>query len=111
MAGLTWKNHVEAPLIERFQGRAAAPVAAGRTIGGRELQDTDLKADVALRFEPLPRIPLLLLFWEQEPGENDPAEIKLLFGETIVAHLDIESILFLSERVKDLLLENDGQTH
>jgi hypothetical protein len=40
-----------------------------------------------------------------------PAEIKLLFDETIVVHLDIESILFLSERVKDLLLENDGEIH
>lgn len=101
------KNHVESPLIERFRGRTAALAGAGRAIGGEQLREADLEADTVLRFRPLPRIPVLLLFWDEEPEENYPAEVKLLFDETIVDHLDIESILFLSERIKDLLLEND----
>lgn len=31
------------------------------------------------------------------------AEVKLLFDETIVEHLDVESIMFLSERLRQLL--------
>jgi len=30
-------------------------------------------------------------------------EIKLMFDETVTEHLDIESIMFLSERLKELL--------
>jgi hypothetical protein len=45
----------------------------------------------------------MLLFWDEEPDEGYSAEIKLLFDETIVEHLDIESIMFLSERITQLL--------
>ncbi len=97
------KKHVEAPLIERFSGKAGKLLDAGLVIGGKPVEDNSIKADVALRFDPLPRVPVMLLFWDEEPGEGYGAEIKLLFDETIVDHLDIESIMFLSERIAQML--------
>ncbi|MCF8105582.1 MAG: DUF3786 domain-containing protein [Desulfohalobiaceae bacterium] len=58
-------------------------------------------AEAALLFQPLPRVPVLLVFWDRE--EEFEAEARLLFDETVTEHLDIESILFLSERLTELL--------
>jgi hypothetical protein len=45
----------------------------------------------------------MLNFWDEDISDTFEAEAKLLFDETIVEHLDIESIIFLSERIKQLL--------
>jgi hypothetical protein len=60
-------------------------------------------ADAAFVFTPLPRVPVALLFWDEDPAEGFSAEVSLLFDETVLEHLDIESILFLSERLQELL--------
>lgn len=97
------KRHVEEPLIRRFQGRAQELLEAGKALGGEDKTGQGIEADVALQFQPLPRIPVMLLFWDEDPAEDYGAQAKLLFDETIVDHLDIESILFLSERIRQLL--------
>jgi hypothetical protein len=45
----------------------------------------------------------MLLFWDHDPDEGYDADAKLLFDETAPEHLDIESLLFLSERIRQLL--------
>jgi hypothetical protein len=44
-----------------------------------------------------------LTFWDEVQSDGFPAEVKLLFDRTVTEHLDIESILFLSERLRQLL--------
>lgn len=97
------KKHVEAPLIERFAGKAAELLKAGEAAGAKVVNDGGIEANVAMLFNPLPRVPVMLLFWDEEQGEDYGAEVKLLFDKTVVDHLDIESIMFLSERIKQLL--------
>ncbi len=53
---------------------------------------------------PLPRIPVKIIFWDELPGDGIEPDIKFLFDQTITEHLDIESTLFLSERIKQLLM-------
>jgi len=60
-------------------------------------------ADLALFFTPLPRVPVMIVFWDEEQKDGFEARVRLLFDETITDHLDIESILFLSERLMELL--------
>jgi hypothetical protein len=105
------QDNVEAPLIERFKGRSHELMAAGTDLGAVDSKEAYPSADVALLFSPLPRIPVLLLFWDEEEAEGFEARVKLLFDETIVEHLDIESILFLSERLRQLLCgeEEEGE--
>jgi hypothetical protein len=64
------------------------------------------KADVAVLFNPLPKVPVMLMFWDEVASDGFEAQVKLLFDETVTDHLDIESIMFLSDRLKDLLIEN-----
>ncbi len=98
------KTHVEAPLAERFAGCPGQLAAAALRIGGKDVSARTQSADQAFRFTPLPRIPLMLLFWDGDDSAGFDAEIKLAFDETITEHLDIESILFLSEHIAKLLL-------
>ena len=99
------RSNVEVPLIHHFAGRSSELIAAGRSIGGEVIQDTDAGADVRLLFRPLPRIPVMVQFWDADSQEAFGAEVKFLFDETITEHLDIESILFLSERLMQLLCD------
>jgi len=102
------REHVEIPLVKRFKGKPDELRKAARSLGGMEIKDQKLSADVALLFRPLPRVPVLLLFWDEEEEETFDAQVKLLFDETITEHLDLESIIFLSERLRELLCGEDG---
>jgi hypothetical protein len=96
-------SHVEEPLITRFRGRVEELLEAGKELGGEDISGRNSEVDAAMIFRPLPRIPVMLLFWDEDPMEGYPARAKLLFDENIIEHMDIESILFLSERLRQLL--------
>jgi len=99
------KEHVEKPLIQRFKGNPGELLTAAKQLGGIDMTDEIPSADLALFFRPLPRIPLMLMFWDEDLKDDFDAEVKLLFDESILDHLDIESIMFLSERLRQLLGE------
>ena len=101
------KEHVENPITDKFKGKVNELVKISKTIGGEEINDENNSADTILLFKPLPRIPLMLLFWDEDLKDGFEAKVKVLFDETIVDHLDIESIMFLSERLRQLLCTND----
>ncbi len=59
-------------------------------------------ADLACRFQGLPKVPLLLLVWE---GDQDfPPRARLLMDETVAEHLDADSLLVLAELMTDKIL-------
>ena len=101
------KEHVENPITEKFKGKVDELVKISKTIGGEEINDENNSADAILLFKALPRIPLMLFFWDEDLEDGFEAKVKVLFDETIVDHLDIESIMFLSERLRQLLCGND----
>ena len=61
-------------------------------------------ADLQLVFHPLPKVPVLLLFWEADPEEDFPAQVHFLFDGNISDFLDLESLLFLVEQLADRLM-------
>lgn len=95
------RSHVEEPLVQKFAGNMQGLVKASKSLGGIDMSDENPSADIAFYFKVLPKIPVMLMFWDTE--ESFDAKAKLLFDETITEHLDIESILFLSERLRQLL--------
>ena len=98
------RSHVEAPLAKRFAGRRDELAAAAKRIGAADATAEAESADLAFRFLPLPRVPVMLLFWDGDRDSGFAAEIKLAFDETVTEHLDIESIMFLSEHLAKRLL-------
>ena len=101
------KEHVEKPLIKRFKAKSNELLTAAEQLGGDDMTDEIRSADLALLFRPLPRIPVMLMFWDEDLDDDFDAEVKLLFDESILDHLDIESIMFLSERLRQLLCEDE----
>ena len=78
---------------------------AAERIGGVNVTTEAESADLAFLFQALPRIPVMLLFWDADTDSGFEAEVKLVFDETITEHLDIESIMFLSEHITNLLMD------
>lgn len=104
------RAHVEAPLTNRFQAKAQELRRCGASLGAEDLTEQEGNADAVLLFRPLPKIPVILRFWDAEPEEGFEARAHLLFDETITEHLDVESIMFLSERIRELLCDTaDGK--
>ncbi|MBT3312026.1 MAG: DUF3786 domain-containing protein [Desulfobacterales bacterium] len=103
-------DHVELPLIERFKRKTEELIEKATEIGGIIKKDKDQSSGISILFCPLPKVPIKLMFWDISINDDfgnvdfDP-EVKLLFDETIIEHLDIESIMFLSERLKQLLCD------
>lgn len=100
---VSMKSTVEEPLIARFSGRTDELRRRALELGAQPMPAQGGSADVAVVFTPLPRVPVALLFWDAAPGDEVEAQAKLMFDATVVEHLDIESIVFLSERLRHLL--------
>jgi hypothetical protein len=100
----TIKSQVEIPLARHFTGSPGALKDAAKAVSGTEITGKESSADLVLVFKPLPRIPLMLQFWDEDPGEGFGADARVLFDKTISEHLDVESILFLCEHLRDLLI-------
>lgn len=67
--------------------------------------DQQGSADAALVFPVLPRLPLYVLFWEEDREDGFPARVKILFDERVLDFLDLESLVFTAERLADRLAE------
>ncbi|MEJ2658172.1 MAG: DUF3786 domain-containing protein [Desulfobacterales bacterium] len=98
-------EHVETPLTKRFKSNPDELFSIAGLLGGINVTSETNSAELALLFRVLPRVPVMLMFWDEDKDEGFEAQAKLLFDETIVEHLDIESIMFLSERLSQLLCE------
>lgn len=86
-----------------FAGAGPALEAAAASIGGIPVEPGP--ADRAFRIQALPRLPLLLLFWEQE--REFPARASLLVDRSALSYLDQEALLFTAEAVVGRLLGED----
>lgn len=98
---ISMNDHVEAPLKKAFAGKMEKLATACSAVGGKNVKDNFDSGDLAFEFTAFPKVPVTLLFWDTEEGFE--ADVKLLFDETVVDHLDIESIMFLSEHLVKLL--------
>lgn len=87
-----------------FAGRLEALGRRGRDLGGQAAQVAE-DADLSLVFRPLPRVPVLFLFWEADPAEDFPSQARFLFDASVGAYLDLESLLFLVEGLIERLEE------
>lgn len=96
-------ERLQSQLAEAFAGRLAVLEERARTLGG-EFATVGEDADLTLVFHPLPRVPILLLYWEADPDEDFPAQARFLFDASVAAYLDLESLLFLVEGLMERLM-------
>lgn len=98
------RSNIIEPLVKAFSGRLDTLAEKALKAGGENRTGGEHNADLAFYFKPLPRVPLMLLFWDAAEDDGMEAAAKILMDETISGHLDIESMLFLCEHLVGLLL-------
>ncbi|MBN2809101.1 MAG: DUF3786 domain-containing protein [Deltaproteobacteria bacterium] len=69
-----------------------------------EFPALESNAEVAAVIYPLPMIPFQLLFWDAAAEDGFSAQVKILFDETVLDYLDIESLVFLGENLAQRLI-------
>ena len=87
-----------------FEGRPEDLERAARVLGARPADEAS--AHAAFVFEALPRVPLLLLFWDRE--EEFPARAVLLLDRHVLDYLDQEALVFLAEAFSERLCRAGG---
>lgn len=90
---------VEGPLSRGLAGRLD-PL---RDWGARNARPLDLPGDVALAWDVLPRVPLLIIF--NEADEEFPASARVLFDASAPCYLPTEDLSVLAEIAAARLLE------
>jgi hypothetical protein len=92
-------------LVRHFSGRLDQLKDACQRLEGRP-GDLEVSYQLALRFKALPRIPILLLFNDED--EEFPAQCSLLFQKKAEGYLDMECLAILGWALTDTLLQATG---
>jgi len=102
----TLDTYCQKRLGERFTGRPGRLRELCQALDGR-IEQEGQNADVAVVVPVLPRVPHLVLFWDEEPEDGFAASTKILFDHKVMDFLDLESLVFAAERLADRLAEMD----
>jgi len=89
-----------ARVARAFEGDPAGLERGVLALGGRPSGTGS--ADLAYVLAVLPRVPVLLLFWDQE--EEFPARASFLLDGNVLDYLDLEALLFVGEALAGRLL-------
>lgn len=93
-------NAVQGEVARSFSGNITALESACRHLGGIPVED-DWAYQIKYRFSALPRVPVYLLFNDEEEGF--PAQCTILFVRRAEAFLDMESVAMLAGSLSHLL--------
>lgn len=97
-------NSIERRIAAFFSGKTAGLHAAARVLGGRPAP-IDLTADFSGCFDPLPRVPVLLVF--NDADEDFAARCTLLFEKRAAGFLDMECLAMVGGLLADGLTGED----
>jgi len=92
-----------ARIATAFAGRKDELAHAALALGAERAQAQP--AEVAYLLPALPRVPVLLLFWDGD--EEFPARASLLLDRDVLDYLDQEALVFLAEALVARLLGQD----
>jgi len=84
-----FSNTVTRPLAETFTGRVTELETAGSRMGGYAPSE-EFPYDLCMQFDALPKVPLLLLFNDQD--DEFPAQCGVLFEKRTEKFIDMECL-------------------
>jgi hypothetical protein len=96
--------NAEDRIARYFSGKARELENAAVKLEGESYKDFQT-GDVCYTIQALPRIPLLLVFYDKD--EDFPSSCKLLFDRSAPVWLDMECLAVLGWIVAELLIRND----
>lgn len=100
-----FQNNTEKAIAKNFAGRLETLKRACLQLDGKD-PGLDWDYQLSMKFDPLPRIPILLLF--NDADEEFPAQCLLLFERRAEKYLDMESMAILAWLLTDYLNQSLG---
>ncbi|MBW1650216.1 MAG: DUF3786 domain-containing protein [Deltaproteobacteria bacterium] len=88
-----FKDNAECAIAKHFSNNLSALKTAGKKLGGVLCPNIDAAYDLKLKFNPLPKIPIYILYNEAE--EAFPAQCVILFEQSAQTYLDAECLAIL----------------
>ncbi len=84
-----FQNTVERPIADTFSQNLAMLEKRSHNLGGQAFA-TDVSCQLAMRFNALPKVPVVLLFHDAD--EEFPAKATVLFQKNASSYLDMECL-------------------
>lgn len=84
-----FRNTVEVPIARYFENNLQELERRCRYLGG-ETFDTEVSCQLAMKFQALPKVPVILLF--NDADEEFPAQAMLLLQKNASSYLDMECL-------------------
>ncbi len=101
----TLRVYCEERIASHFSGQEALLRHCAVRMDGTLEEKMETSCSAALQIKVLPNLAMVLLFWDQEPADGFPARVKVLYDRNVLSVLDIESLVFASERLAERLME------
>lgn len=101
----TLRVYCEERIAAHFCGREALLRESVGRIDAVPRGDLEQGCSAAFQIGVLPRLSICLLFWDEDRDDGFPARVKVLYDLNVLAVLDIESLVFASERMAERLVE------
>ncbi len=99
-----FKNYVENQVARKFKGRLKELEEAARTLGGTPSNVGS--GDLSFEFKLLPKVPLLLIFWDGD--EELDAGCVILFDKNSIEYLDEECLAVSGWILAEELIKTGG---
>ncbi len=99
----TLRVYCEERIASQFCGKEALLRECAGRIDAVPRVDLEQSCTAAFQVAVLPRLPIVLLFWDEEREEGFPSRVKVLYDQNVLSVLDIESLVFASERMAERL--------
>ncbi len=97
----TLRVYCEERIAAHFAGKTDLLKKYAPELGAVLQENVEQNCSAAFLVSALPRLPLFVLFWDEEKDDGFPAKVKVLFDQNVLDFLDIESLVFVCERMAE----------
>lgn len=105
----TLRVYCEERIASHFCGREASLLReCAVRLDAVARDDLEQSCTAAFQVPVLPRLPIVMLFWDEDLEDGFPSRVKVLYDQKVLSVLDIESLVFASERMAERLVELSG---
>ncbi len=101
----TLRVYCEERIAAYFTGKPELLKELAPQLGAQIQKSPEQSCSAAFLIPALPRLPLFVLFWDEDMEDGFPAKVKVLFDQKVLDFLDIESLVFVCERMAERWVE------
>ncbi len=97
----TLRVYCEERIAAYFTDKTDLLIEKAVALGAIRQESPEQSCSAAFFIPALPRLPLFVLFWDEDKEDGFPAKVKVLFDRKVNDFLDIESLVFVCERMAE----------